>query len=205
MKNNEHILVLEKLFVSYDQIEAIHGVNLEVHKGELVSLIGANGSGKSTLLKAVLGIQKALTGRIFFMGRDITSWPVDKIVSAGINLVPEGRSVMQLMSVFENLQLGAYYRKGDISDSINKVFEKFPVLKERKDQKAGTLSGGERQMLGIARAMMGKPKLLMLDEPSLGLAPVAVSSLFRIISELKSEGYTILLAEQKRSKGIKSR
>jgi branched-chain amino acid transport system ATP-binding protein len=190
------MLNVEDLSVSYGRIEALKRVSLNVEKGELIALIGANGSGKSTTLKAILGVKTPHQGKILFMGRDITQKSVESIVASGIALVPEGRGILQLMTVAENLELGAYHRKDDLTQDLQSIFDRFPILRERKNQMAGTLSGGEQQMLAIARAMMASPKLLMMDEPSIGLAPLIVTHLFQTIVDLKRDGYTILLAEQ---------
>jgi branched-chain amino acid transport system ATP-binding protein len=202
-KNDAPLLRIEALSVSYGPIAALRGITLEIREGELVALIGANGAGKSTLLKAVLGIQRALSGRITYNGRDITQTSVDHIVASGISIVPEGRGVLSEMTIAENLELGAYHRKDGVSEGLEQVFERFPVLRERKDQKAGTLSGGEQQMLVIARSIMANPKLILMDEPSLGLAPIIVNKVFNIIAGLKAQGYTILLAEQNAEKALK--
>jgi len=203
VKNSPLMLKVENLSVSYDRIEALRQVSLQIEKGELIALIGANGSGKSTTLKAILGLKQANRGTIIFMGRDITKRSVENIVASGIALVPEGRGILQLMTVSENLDLGAYHRKDDISKDLKAVFDRFAVLHERRNQLAGTLSGGEQQMLAIARAMMASPRLLMMDEPSLGLAPLIVTHLFGTIVELKKDGYTILLAEQNVGKALR--
>lgn len=203
MVKNNSILKVENLSVSYGNIIAIRQANLEINNGEVVALIGANGAGKSTLLAAILGVTRAKSGTIWFMGHDITQKSTDSIVASGISVVPEGRGVLPLMSVMENLQLGAYHIKGNINERLNQVFDRFPVLAERRDQSAGTLSGGEQQILAIGRALMGSPKLLMMDEPSLGLAPLLVSELFHIVESLKREGQTILLSEQNARKALK--
>ena len=202
VKSNTQVLIINDLSVAHGKIISLSHVNLEVKRGELVALIGANGAGKSTLLKAVLGIHQARSGTISFMGRDITRMSVDRIVASGIAIIPEGRAVLQEMTVAENLELGAYYRKDNIQDSLEQVFHLFPVLRERKGQKARVLSGGEQQMLAIARAMMANPELIMMDEPSLGLAPVLVNQVFDVIINMKEQGYTILLAEQNARKAL---
>lgn len=202
MKNKDNILKIENLSVSYGRISAIRQASLEANKGELVALIGANGAGKSTLIAAVLGVMRAKSGTIWFMGRDITRESTESIVASGISVVPEGRGILPLMTVTENLQLGAYHLKGDINKCLNLAFDRFPILGERRSQPAGTLSGGEQQMLAIGRALVGSPKLLIMDEPSLGLAPILVSELFRTMADLKKDGYTILLAEQNARKAL---
>jgi len=184
--------------VFYGAIQALFSVSLEVQKGEIVTLIGANGAGKSTLLKTISGLIRPRTGSVFFEDIDITKKSSIEIVKLGISHVPEGRRVFPEMTVLENLELGAYLRKDKqgIKEDLKKVFERFPRLYERKNQLAGTLSGGEQQMLAIGRALMSKPKLLLLDEPSMGLAPILVTEIFKIIKEINSQGTTILLIEQ---------
>ena len=191
------MLKVEDLHVYYGSIHAIKGVSFEVHEGEIVTLIGANGAGKSTTLNTVAGLMKPRHGHISFEGKDITSTPASKIVPHGMALCPEGRRVFQQMTVRENLEMGGYTRPaGEIAASLDDVFNRFPRLKERHRQVAGTLSGGEQQMLAMGRALMSKPKLLMLDEPSMGLAPILVEQIFDIICELNRVGTTILLVEQ---------
>jgi branched-chain amino acid transport system ATP-binding protein len=190
------LLQITGLRVNYGAITAVRSVSLEVGEGEVVALIGPNGAGKSTVMKAIIGLSRASAGRIAFMGKDVTRMGSDKIVPLGISYVPEGSGVLPLMSVLENLWLGAIHYRGDPRARLEEVLQRFPLLRERKDQQAGTLSGGERQVLAIARALMSAPKLLMLDEPSLGLAPKTVSKVFTIIRELKAAGHTILLSEQ---------
>ena len=201
-KNSQEVLNIKNLSVSYGHIRAVKGVSLKVNEGEIVALIGANGAGKTTVLRAVLGIQPADSGTILFMGRNITRASTDKLVAAGISLVPEGRGLLPLMTTMENLELGAYHIKGDNSKYFKRVFDRFPILYERRDQQAGTLSGGQQQMLCIARALIINPKLLVMDEPSLGLAPIVVNELFRTIVDLNKEGYTILLSEQNARKSL---
>lgn len=201
-QNNEPILRIQDLSVSYGRIHAIKQVSLEVDKGEIVALIGANGSGKSTLLAAVLGIERADSGTILFKGRNITRRSTESIVASGIALVPEGRRILPMMTVMENLQLGAYQVKGDIGKYLDRVFDLFPVLDERRSSLAGTLSGGEQQMLAISRALVAAPALVMMDEPSLGLAPLIINELFDVIVNLRKEGHTILLAEQNARKAL---
>ena len=191
------MLKVEDLHVYYGSIHAIKGVSFEVNEGEIVTLIGANGAGKSTTLNTVAGLMKPRHGRITFEGKDITITPASKIVPVGMALCPEGRRVFQQMTVRENLEMGGYTRPaGEIAASLDDVFNRFPRLKERHRQVAGTLSGGEQQMLAMGRALMSKPKLLMLDEPSMGLAPILVEQIFDIICELNRAGTTILLVEQ---------
>ena len=191
------MLKVEDMHVYYGAIHAIKGVSFEVNEGEIVTLIGANGAGKSTTLNTVAGLMKPRHGHISFEGKDITTTPASKIVPVGMALCPEGRRVFQQMTVRENLEMGGYTRPaGEIAASLDDVFTRFPRLKERHKQVAGTLSGGEQQMLAMGRALMSKPKLLMLDEPSMGLAPILVEQIFDIIGELNRAGTTILLVEQ---------
>ncbi|HEY3280889.1 MAG TPA: ABC transporter ATP-binding protein [Armatimonadota bacterium] len=192
------MLQVRGLEVHYGGILALHGVDVSVNQGEIVTLIGANGAGKTTLLRAISGLQPRSAGSIRFQDKEIARWPADRIVQVGIGHSPEGRRVFAPMTVHENLELGAYTRhdrKGIASD-FDRMTALFPRLKERLKQAAGTLSGGEQQMLAMARALMGRPKLLMLDEPSLGLAPVLVQEIFRIIQEINAQGTTVLLVEQ---------
>lgn len=198
------MLLLENLHVSYGPIEVIHGINIEVKKGEIVSLLGSNGAGKTTTLKAISGVVKPTLGKIIFNGEDISRKEPSYIVSKGIIHVPEGRHIFPGLTVRENLLLGAYMRVDkETRKDIEKVFKYFPILEERKNQLAGTLSGGEQQILAIGRGLMAKPKLLLLDEPSLGLAPKIVSEIFSIIENLKKEGITVLLVEQNARKALK--
>ena len=191
------MLKVENLNVYYGSINAIKGISLEVNQGEIVTMIGANGAGKSTTMNTVAGLLKPRSGSIVFEGKDITHMPASKVVSLGLALCPEGRRVFQQMSVRENLEMGGYTRQAsEIAPSLEHVFELFTRLKERQRQVAGTLSGGEQQMLAMGRAMMSKPKLLMLDEPSMGLAPLLVEQIFDIILSLNKAGTTILLVEQ---------
>ena len=193
-----NMLKITNLKVSYGGIEALKGISFDVEQGQIVTLIGANGAGKSTTLRAISGLVKPSSGSINFMGQDITNLNPQRIVSTGISLVPEGRRVFANLTVKENLKIGAYLRqdKDEIEETIQDIYRRFPRLKEREWQLAGTLSGGEQQMLAVGRAMMARPKLMMMDEPSLGLAPLVVKDIFSIIKDLKSEGITILLIEQ---------
>jgi len=190
------MLKIEDLRVNYGGIEAVKGISLEVPEKEIVTLIGANGAGKSTTLRTIAGLVKSASGRIFFQNREITALPSDRIVSSGITLVPEGRRVFPDLTVLENLKIGAYLRKDNLDKDLAWVYELFPRLKERSWQAAGTLSGGEQQMLAVGRALMSRPKLMMMDEPSLGLAPLVVKGIFDIIKEINHQGVTILLIEQ---------
>ena len=190
------MLKIEDLRVNYGGIEAVKGISLEVPEKKIVTLIGANGAGKSTTLRTIAGLVKPASGRIFFQNAEITGVSSDRIVSLGITLVPEGRRVFPDLTVLENLKIGAYLRKDNINKDLHWVYELFPRLKERSWQAAGTLSGGEQQMLAVGRALMSRPKLMMMDEPSLGLAPLIVKGIFEIIKEINNQGVTILLVEQ---------
>ena len=191
------LLKVDDIHVYYGAIHAIKGVSFEVNEGEIVTLIGANGAGKSTTLNTVAGLLRPRSGSITFDGKNLASIPANKTVSLGMALCPEGRRIFQQMTVRENLEMGGFTRpKNEIPVSMEEMFTRFPRLKEREKQIAGTLSGGEQQMLAIARAMMSKPRLLMLDEPSMGLAPILVEQIFDIIKELHAAGVTILLIEQ---------
>ena len=192
------LLKVTDLVVSYGGIEALKGISFEVDEGQIVTLIGANGAGKSTTLRTISGLVQPKDGRIYFEGRDITDYNTQKIVETGIAMVPEGRRVFANLTVLENLRIGAYLRKDKdvIEEDIRYVYSLFPRLEERSWQLAGTLSGGEQQMLAVGRAVMTRPKLIMMDEPSLGLAPLVVKDIFKIIQTLKSTGMTVLLIEQ---------
>ena len=192
------MLKVKDLKVNYGGIEALKGISFDVEQGQIVTLIGANGAGKSTTLRAISGLVKTASGAINFLGRDIIPFNAQQVVAEGIALVPEGRRVFDNLTVKENLKIGAYLRKDkeEIESGIEDIYQRFPRLKEREWQLAGTLSGGEQQMLAVGRAMMARPKLMMMDEPSLGLAPLVVRDIFSIIRDLKSEGITILLIEQ---------
>ena len=190
------ILKVEDINVYYGSIHAIKGVSFEVNQGEIVTLIGANGAGKSTTMNTISGLLHSKTGNITFLGESLVKTPCHKVVSKGLALVPEGRRVFLQMTVQENLEMGAYINGKASADDLDHVFQRFPRLKERRKQVAGTLSGGEQQMLAMGRALMSHPKLLMLDEPSMGLAPILVEQIFEIIKELHGSGTTILLVEQ---------
>jgi branched-chain amino acid transport system ATP-binding protein len=192
------VLKVEDVHTFYGSIEALKGVSLEVGEGEIVTLIGANGAGKSTTLRSINGLNRPREGKITFQDEDITERPAHEIVKMGISQAPEGRRVFSRMSVLENLQMGAYQRQGkkEIREDLERVYSLFPRLEERKGQKAGTLSGGEQQMLAIGRALMARPKLLLLDEPSMGLAPIFVDKIFEIVKEINQQGTPILLVEQ---------
>ena len=191
----EQILKVDNINVYYGAIHAIKGVSFHVDRGEVVTLIGANGAGKSTTLQTISGLLRSRTGSVEFLGENISRLPPHKIVERGLAQVPEGRRIFLQMTVQENLEMGAYTRSG-VDAGLEKVFAQFPRLKERRKQIAGTLSGGEQQMLAMGRALMSKPKLLMLDEPSMGLAPILVEQIFEIIQKLHDAGTTILLVEQ---------
>ena len=191
------MLKVNNINVYYGSIHAVKDVSFEVHQGEVVTLIGANGAGKSTILQTVSGLLRSKTGSVEFLGEQLDGVPAHKVVNKGLAHVPEGRRVFLQMTVEENLEMGAYTRPNiEIADSIADVYERFPRLKERRKQIAGTLSGGEQQMLAMGRALMSKPQLLMLDEPSMGLAPLLIEQIFSIIKELHAAGTTILLVEQ---------
>ena len=192
----EPILKVDDINVYYGSIHAIKGVSFEVQEGEIVTLIGANGAGKSTTLNTISGLLRSRTGSIQFMGEDLGKLPPHKTLSKGLALVPEGRRIFLQMTVQENLDMGAYIRKNNIKPELDMVYDYFPRLKERSKQVAGTLSGGEQQMLAMGRALMSKPKVIMLDEPSMGLAPILVEEIFEIIKHLHEAGTTILLVEQ---------
>lgn len=192
------MLSLENVSVNYGAIEALNGISLHVEQGEVVTLIGANGAGKTTTLRTITGLLQPKQGRVVFEGEDISAKPTHKLVARGISMSPEGRGVFANLSVRENLRMGAYLNKNKsgIAADMERAFLMFPRLKEREAQKAGTLSGGEQQMLAISRAIMSNPRLLLLDEPSLGLAPLVVHTIFEAIDEIRSKGTTILLVEQ---------
>ena len=197
------MLKIDELRVSYGGIEAVKGITMEVPEGKIVTLIGANGAGKSTTLRTIAGLVKPAHGRIHLQAEDITALNPDRIVSKGITLVPEGRRVFPDLTVLENLKVGAYLRNDSIEDDLKWVYELFPRLQERSWQPAGTLSGGEQQMLAVGRALMSRPKLMMLDEPSLGLAPLVVQDIFKIIQTIHENGVTVLLVEQNANMALK--
>lgn len=198
------MLEINNLNVHFGVIHALKGISLKVEEGEIVTLIGANGAGKTTTLRTISGLKKPTSGTIFFNGNDITSASAQDRVRMGISLSPEGRRIFSSLTVLENLELGAYLRrdKAEIKKDISIVYERFPILKDRRKQAAGTLSGGEQQMLAIGRALMSKPKLLCLDEPSMGLAPLLVQEIFDIIRDINQKGTTILLVEQNASMAL---
>ena len=200
---NETILSIQNLKVNYGGIEAVKGISFDVPEGSIVTLIGANGAGKSSTLRSIVGLVKPAGGKIIFRGDDITNHDTNNIVRRGITLVPEGRRIFPDLTVLENLKVGAYLRNDDIDGDIQWVYDLFPRLKERSWQAGGTLSGGEQQMLAVARALMCKPKVIMMDEPSLGLAPLVVKGIFDIIREINDQGVTVLLIEQNANMALK--
>ncbi|MBH9552786.1 ABC transporter ATP-binding protein [Inhella gelatinilytica] len=198
------LLQVEKLKVAYGGIQAVKGVSFEVREGELVSLIGANGAGKTTTLKAVTGLQSVADGDVKYLGRSIRGQGAWDLAKQGLVMVPEGRGTFTRMTIVENLQMGAYIRndKAEIAADMERVFTFFPRLKERRDQLAGTMSGGEQQMLAMGRALMARPKVLLLDEPSMGLSPIMVDKIFEVVNEIHGQGVTILLVEQNASRAL---
>ena len=198
------ILKITDLRVNYGGIEAVKGISFDVPEGQIVTLIGANGAGKSSTLRTISGLVKPKSGKIEFRGADITGKDPTAIMQSGITLVPEGRRIFPDLSVQENLRVGAYIRKDDISADLDWVYDLFPRLKERSWQAGGTLSGGEQQMLAVARALMSRPKIIMMDEPSLGLAPIIVRGIFDIIREINKQGVTVLLIEQNANMALKT-
>ena len=200
---SDTILSVQDLRVNYGGIEAVKGISFDVHEGNIISLVGANGAGKSTILKTIAGLQKPKSGSIHFRGESLVGVDSSAIVSKGVILVPEGRRVFPNLTVLENLKIGAYLRTDDYSRDLAWVYKLFPRLKEREWQLAGTLSGGEQQMLAVGRALMGRPKLIMMDEPSLGLAPIVVKGIFDIIREINKAGVTVLLIEQNANMALK--
>ena len=205
MSDPEVLLKVNNLKVAYGGIQAVKGISLEVREGELVSLIGSNGAGKTTTMKAITGTLAATSGNIEYLGKDIHGQGAWDLVKQGLVMVPEGRGVFTRMSILENLQMGAYLRddKDGIAADVDRVFTLFPRLKERSTQLAGTLSGGEQQMLAMGRALLSRPKVLLLDEPSMGLSPLMVDKIFEVISEVASMGVTLLLVEQNASRALK--
>ena len=198
-----NILEIKNLVVSYSGIEAVKGIDMIVPEGQIVTLIGANGAGKSTTLKSISGLVKPKQASILYNGQEIVGKTPDQIVSMGITLVPEGRRVFPNLTVLENLKIGAYLRKDNLQEDLEYIYKLFPRLKEREWQMAGTLSGGEQQMLAVGRALMSKPKVIMMDEPSLGLAPLVVKDIFKIIETINKEGITVLLIEQNANMALK--
>ena len=196
------VLQVENINVYYGSIHAVKDVSFHVEQGEVVTLIGANGAGKSTTLNTVAGLLRSRTGSVRFMDEELRHVPSHKLVGRGMALVPEGRRIFQHMTVQENLDMGGYCRGGDLNADIESVYERFPRLKERRKQVAGTLSGGEQQMLAVARGLMSRPKILLLDEPSMGLAPIIVNQIYDLIREIRDSGITVLLVEQNARKAL---
>lgn len=203
-KMSNVLLSVKDLKVNYGGIEAVKGISFDVEEGQIVTLIGANGAGKSSTLRAIAGLVKPQGGSITYQGEEITAMDPTAIVTRGITLVPEGRRIFPDLTVKENLKLGAYIRKDDLTEDLNWVYELFPRLKEREWQAGGTLSGGEQQMLAVGRALMSRPKIMMMDEPSLGLAPLVVKGIFDIIKEVNKRGVTVLLIEQNANMALKT-
>jgi branched-chain amino acid transport system ATP-binding protein len=200
---SQPLLEVQDLHTSYGAIRALRGVSFDIHEGQVVSLIGANGAGKSTTLNSISGLLKPRNGSIRFLGRDITGWRADRITKTGLIQVPEGRQIIANMTVFENLLIGTHIRQdNEIDSDLGEIFQRFPRLNERRSQKAGLLSGGEQQMLAVGRALMMRPRLLMLDEPSMGLAPLLVNEVFGIIEMIKQQQISILLVEQNARKAL---
>jgi len=197
------LLELVDLEVRYGAVRALKGITLDVAEGEIVALLGANGAGKTTTLRTASGLLSPVAGVVRFDGREIQRLPAHEVVGLGIGHVPEGRRIFPRLRVDENLEMGSYLRRGDVSEDFDRVFGLFPVLKERRKQLGGTLSGGEQQMLAIGRALMGHPRLLLLDEPSMGLAPLFVQRIFDIISEIRAQGMTILVVEQNAAQALR--
>jgi branched-chain amino acid transport system ATP-binding protein len=198
------LLKLTNIETYYGQIQALKGIHLEVEEGKIVTLLGANGAGKSTTMRTIAGLIKPKRGTVEFLGQNVTGMRPHQLLRKGISLVPEGRAILSTMTVLENLEMGAYHRKDhDVKKDIQNVMKRFPILEERQSQLAGTLSGGQQQMLAIARALLAKPKLLLLDEPSMGLAPLIVAEIFNIIKEIKEDGTTVLLVEQNAKQALK--
>jgi branched-chain amino acid transport system ATP-binding protein len=197
------MLKVENAVVRYGQITALHGVSFEVEQGEIVTLLGANGAGKTTTLRMLSGLHTPASGVISFEGRDITKVPAHQFANMGISHVPEGRRIFSVMSVEENLDMGAFGRKDKYDDDVERVYTMFPILKERRKQMGGNLSGGEQQMLAIGRALMSRPRLLLMDEPSMGLAPMIIDQIFRIIGEIRDSGTTVLVVEQNAAQALR--
>jgi branched-chain amino acid transport system ATP-binding protein len=197
------LLNVENVEVRYGPVPAIRNLSMHVDQGEIVTLLGANGAGKTTTLRMLSGLHRPFNGKVTLGDQNITTMPAHELVDLGLSHVPEGRHIFATMTILENLEMGAYRRKGNYSDEFDHIFTLFPILGERRKQLGGTLSGGEQQMLAIGRALMAKPKLLLLDEPSLGLAPKIISAIFQIIQEIRTEGVTILLVEQNANQALR--
>jgi branched-chain amino acid transport system ATP-binding protein len=197
------MLEVTNAVVRYGAITALHGISFDVREGEIVTLLGANGAGKSTTLRMLSGLHAPVEGRIVFEGRDVTLTKAHQFMALGIGHVPEGRRIFPQMSVEENLEMGAFARRGSYGDDVERMYDMFPILKERRKQMGGNLSGGEQQMLAIARALMGRPRLLLLDEPSMGLAPMIVEMIFHIIAEIRDQGTTVFVVEQNAAQALR--
>ncbi|MCY7366012.1 MAG: ABC transporter ATP-binding protein [Frankiaceae bacterium] len=201
---SDPLLSVQGLCVSYGRVQAVRDVSFEAAQGSLVALVGANGAGKTSVLNAVAGLLRPRQGKVVFDGTDVTRWPAHRLVDAGLVQVPEGREVLATMTIQENLQLGGWHRRSTADASIDEMYERFPVLAERRDLPAGALSGGEQQMLAIARALVAQPRLLLLDEPSMGLAPRVVDEVFRVIEEIRQSGTTVVLVEQNARRALRA-
>ena len=204
VRRRKNMLKVSGLNASYGKIQVLKNISLEVEEGSIVTILGANGAGKTTTMKSISGLLKPQEGKIEFLGEDVTGLRPDQLLKKGVALVPEGRQILAGMTVLENLEMGAYHRRdNEINQDLEKMFARFPILKEREKQLGGTLSGGQQQMLAIARAIMSRPKLLLLDEPSMGLAPLVVADIFKIIKEINQSGTTVLLVEQNARQALK--
>jgi len=200
----EAILSVQKLGVSYGRVQAVRDVSFDAPDGGLITLVGANGAGKTSVLNAVAGLLRPRAGKIVFAGKDVTRWPAHRRVAAGLVQVPEGRAILGTMTIEENLQLGGWHRRETAGESISEMYDRFPVLSERRNLAAGALSGGEQQMLAIARALVAKPRVLLMDEPSMGLAPKVVDEVFRVIEEIRASGTTVVLVEQNARRALRA-
>jgi branched-chain amino acid transport system ATP-binding protein len=200
----EPVLRVHNLVVAYGQVEAVHGVSFAAAPGALVALVGANGAGKSSILDATAGLIRPRAGRVILAGRDVTRWPAHRLVAAGLVRVPEGREILASLTVAENLQLGGWHRRSGAAAAIEEVYQRFPVLADRRGLAAGALSGGEQQMLAIARALVAQPTVLLLDEPSMGLAPRIVDAVFAVIEEIRASGTTVVLVEQNARRALRA-
>ena len=201
---SDPLLSVQGLCVSYGRVQAVRDVSFEAAEGSLVALVGANGAGKTSVLNAVAGLLRPRQGKVVFDGTDVTRWSAHRLVDAGLVQVPEGREVLATMTIHENLQLGGWHRRSTADASIDEMYERFPVLAERRDLPAGALSGGEQQMLAIARALVAQPRLLLLDEPSMGLAPRVVDEVFRVLEEIRQSGTTVVLVEQNARRALRA-
>ena len=201
---SDAILSVQNLSVSYGRVQAVRDVSFEVPQGGLITLVGANGAGKTSVLNAVAGLLRPRAGKVFFEGKNVTRWPAHRLVDAGLVQVPEGREVLGTMTIEENLQLGGWHRRDTAATTIAEMYERFPVLAERRNLAAGALSGGEQQMLAIARALVAKPRVLLMDEPSMGLAPKVVDEVFNVIEEIRASGTTVVLVEQNARRALRA-